>query len=102
LTKFKFKILEEAELELRDAFYYYEYELPGLGRKFVNEFRRGIKRILQHPFAWSPVEEKVRKCVLKIFPYNIIYAIEDDLIVILAVAHQHRRPEYWTDRLSDL
>ena len=98
----RFKILEQAELELDDAYDYYEYELEGLGRKFLEEFRGGIKRILNHPRAWSPIRDDVRKCVLKKFPYNIIYAIEEDLIIILAVAHQHRRPDYWIDRINNL
>ena len=43
------KILEQAELELDDAYDYYEYELEGLGNKFLTEFMRGVKRILAHP-----------------------------------------------------
>ena len=98
----RFKILEQAELELDDAYDYYEYELEGLGRKFLEEFKGGIKRILNHPRAWSPIRKDIRKCILKKFPYNIIYAIEEDLIIILAVAHQHRRPDYWIDRINNL
>ena len=102
MSKIKFKIIEPAEMELDDAFDYYEYELAGLGQKFLVEFRKGVKRILAHPSAWSPIQENVRKCVLKKFPYTIVYAIEENLIIILAVAHQHRLPDYWIDRLSDL
>ena len=102
MNKKRFKILEQAELELDEAYDYYEYELQGLGEKFIEEFRRGIKRILNYPYAWSFIQDNVRKCVLKKFPYNIIYAIEDELIIILAVAHQHRRPDYWIDRLKTL
>ena len=95
------KILGQAELELDDAYDYYEYELEGLGNKLLNEFMRGVKRILAHPYAWSLVKDNVRKCILKKFPYNVIYAIEDDTIIILALAHQHRRPDYWIDRLRN-
>jgi len=101
MSKMRFKILEQAELELDDAYDYYEYELEGLGQKFLEEFRGGINRILNHPYAWSPIQDKVRKCILKKFPYNIIYAIEEDLIIIIAVAHQHRRPDYWIDRFDN-
>jgi len=37
-----------------------------------------------------------------LFPYNVLYAIEKDTIVIVAVAHQKRRPSYWKARLSQL
>ena len=94
-------ILYAAEEELDDAFEYYEYELEGLGKKFIDEFRKGIDRIQVLPNAWRIIEGNVRKCVLKKFPYNIIYAVEKDLIIILAVAHQRRKPEYWANRNNE-
>ncbi len=99
MSSMKFKIIEPAESELDDAFEFYEYELPGLGLKFIDEFRKGVKRILAYPYAWSPVQDNVRKCVLKKFPYNIV-SVEPDRIVILAIAHQRRKPDYWIDRIS--
>ncbi|MBN2012608.1 type II toxin-antitoxin system RelE/ParE family toxin [candidate division KSB1 bacterium] len=102
MNRIKFKIIEPAELELDDTFEYYEYESIGLGHSFLDEFRKGVKRILAHPYAWNLIQDNVRKCVLNKFPYTIVYAIEENLIIILAIAHQHRRPDYWIDRLSDL
>lgn len=102
MNRKRFKIITEAELELDDAYDYYEYELEGLGKRFLEEFKRGVNRILNHPYAWSLVQDNVRKCVLKKFPYNIIYAIEENLIIILAIAHQHRKPYYWIDRRNQL
>lgn len=34
------------------------------------------------------------------FPYGVIYATDPEEIVILAIAHMHRRPGYWRDRLT--
>ena len=36
------------------------------------------------------------------FPYNVLYSIERDLIVIVAVAHQKRRPTYWRTRIQHI
>jgi hypothetical protein len=94
------QILDPAEIELNDAFEYYENELEGLGYSLLEEFKSGVNRILQYPDAWSPIKENVRKCVLKKFPYSIIYAIHDEIILILAIAHHRRRPDYWIDRLK--
>ena len=99
MNKKDIKILDAAEEELDEAFEYYEYEMEGLGKRFLKEFRKGLNRIIAYTKAWRPVKGNVRKCVLKKFPYNIIYAIEPDLIIILAVAHQHRKPNYWADRI---
>jgi len=44
----------------------------------------------------------VRKKVLTgRFPFNLIYTIEPGRILIIAVAHQKRRPGYWAYRLHE-
>jgi len=42
----------------------------------------------------------VRRCVLRQFPYTLRYAVRSDVIVVIAVSHQHRAPDYWVDRVS--
>jgi mRNA-degrading endonuclease RelE of RelBE toxin-antitoxin system len=42
----------------------------------------------------------VRRCRLRRFPYGLIYAIDEGDILIVAVAHTHRRPDYWRDRMK--
>ena len=32
------------------------------------------------------------------FPYGVIYSIEDDALVIVAVFHLHRHPDSWKER----
>lgn len=87
-----------AKLELDDAIAYYELEYTGLGRKFKEEVKTGIKRVIQHPKAWSIESGDVRKYLFHKFPYKLLYSIEKNHILIIAVAHQHRRPNYWIDR----
>jgi plasmid stabilization system protein ParE len=84
-----------AKLELDDAITFYETELAGLGILFKKEIRSSILRIKEHPKAWSIEKGDVRKALLHRFPYKILYSIEKDHIIILAIAHQHRKPNYW-------
>jgi len=100
MNRRRLKIIEPAELELQDIYDYYEAESTNLGRLFINEFRRGVNRILQFPQAWPSIEKNIRKCTLKKFPFHIIYAVTEDLILILAIAHHRRKPDYWIDRLQ--
>lgn len=90
---------EAASSEFRDAVEYYAAETEGLAEHFRLEVASAIKRILQFPNGWpkSPVGT-FRKCLLNRFPYKIIYNLEEDHILVLAVAHQHRKPDYWVDR----
>lgn len=84
-----------AKQELDDAFIFYELENTGLGIKFNNEIKKSLKRIIKNPEAWSIECGEIRKALLHRFPYKILYSIEKDHILILAIAHQHRKPNYW-------
>jgi plasmid stabilization system protein ParE len=87
-----------ARQELKDATRYYELEYSGLGSKFKEEVRKAVLRIVAFPQAWSTEGGDVRKCLLHKFPYKLMYSIEGDHILVIAVAHQHRKPDYWVNR----
>ncbi len=89
---------ELVKLELDDAVAYYELEHPGLGINFKSEVRKNIDRIVKFPFAASVEKGEIRKSLLYKFPYKIVYSIESDHIFIIALAHQHRKPDYWFGR----
>jgi len=57
-------------------------------------------RIERFPETWHPLGEGVRRCRLSRFPYGLIYAIDNGNILVPEVAHLHRRPDYWRDRLQ--
>ncbi|MBN2496249.1 MAG: type II toxin-antitoxin system RelE/ParE family toxin [Deltaproteobacteria bacterium] len=87
-----------ARQELEDAIRYYELAHSGLGRRFKEEVRKSALRIAEYPQAWSVERGDVRKCLLHKFPYKLMYSVEEDHILVIAVAHQHRKPDYWVDR----
>lgn len=98
----KSEFLPEAAEEFREAVLYYENEAPGVGLWLVAEVRKGVTFITEHPYASVDVGGGIRRKVLNHFPYNLLYAVEPELIVIIAVAHQKRRPRYWRERLERL
>lgn len=87
-----------ATQELEDAVHFYDFESAGLGQRFKEEVRKAAVRIAEYPQAWSIERGEVRKCLLHTFPYKLLYSVEEDHILVLAVAHQHRKPDYWVDR----
>ena len=87
-----------ARQELDDAVRYYELEYSGLGRRFKEEVRKAALRIAEYPQAWSIERGDVRKCLLHRFPYKLMYSVEEDHLLVIAVAHQHRKPDYWVGR----
>jgi len=94
------KFLEPAARELADAIDYYNCELPGLGQIFLEEVQHIIDLIQKYPLAWSPISRNTRKAILKKFPYGVIYYIESSIVYIIAIAHHHRVPRYWIDRIE--
>jgi hypothetical protein len=90
-----------AQLELDDASEYYEFEVPGLGIRFRDEVKRAIHIIREYPDAWAKEKNDVRRYLLHKFPYKIIYSIESHYIYVIAIAHCHRHPDYWIDRILE-
>ena len=91
-----------ARKELDGAIDYYNSKRPGLGDEFKQEVDAALDRIEFWPNAWSKAPPEARVCKTKRFPYGIVYLIEPDEIVVIAVAHLHRRQGYWKKRLKDL
>jgi len=94
------RLLEVAQLELDDAISYYNGQERGLGDAFLLEAMAAIDRIQRYPDAWHPLGASLRRCRLRRFPYGLIYSAPEDEILIVAVAHSHRRPSYWRGRVA--
>ena len=103
----KYRIHPEAEQEAEEAAEWYGAREPQLAIEFARQFSLMIDDIYENPRRYaiaedSPIEVDCRNVLhLGRFPYRIIYALVDDEIFIVAVAHHSRRPRYWHDRLND-
>ena len=90
----------EANSDLNQAVDYYEDCQSDLGREFLDEVEAVIKRILLHPTAWSRLSRRTRRCLTNRFPYGIIYQVQENHVRIIAVAHSHRRLDFWDKRID--
>ena len=68
----------EARLEYREAAIFYDGRRTGSGAAFSLEIEATIERIKEAPERWPVVEQDVRKCLTHVFPYSILYTIEQD------------------------
>jgi plasmid stabilization system protein ParE len=93
-------ILGEAEEEFAQSVAYYESKETGLGARFRNEVAKGMQRILRHPELPRLRPKGYRRLNLRVFPHYIAYIIRGETIWIVAIAHGHRRPEFWVDRFQ--
>ena len=88
----------EALAEYSEAVQYYAEQRSEVAQMFINAIEDAVYRIRESPTRWAIVDEDVRRCLTRKFPYSILYTIEQDYILILAVTRCSREPGYWKSR----
>lgn len=96
------RFLKMARLELDEAVDYYNSEMPGLGDDFLAEVLNAIDRIREYPEAWPVFTRNSRRCLVRRFPYGILYQVVENGLLVAAVAHLHRNPSYWRQRAREV
>ena len=95
------RLLDVARRELREAVDWYAAQAPGLGDAFLIEALRALDLIESYPDAWHPLTGDVRRCRFRRYPYGVVYTCVEHDVLVLAIAHLHRRPGYWRERLVE-
>lgn len=93
------RFLAPAQRELDDAVEWYNRQAVGLGQEFLDELDRAVRRAVAFPMSYPEIEPRIRRCRLARFPYALIYGLDDETLIVLAIAHLHRRPRYGIDRI---
>lgn len=96
----KLVFLEIVQEELAEIKRFYNRQQKGLGDTFQREAEFAAKHILERPLAWQVEIEPARRFVLNQFPYKMVYWVSSDQLVVVAIMHQHRQPDYWIDRVK--
>jgi len=97
----KIRLLSLAQQELDEAVEWYDLQAVGLGLEFIDEFDASVKLIASFPEISEEILDDIRRFLINRFPYGIIYGIDGDYIVIIAISHLRRKPNYWIDRLKN-
>ncbi len=94
----KYVFHPEALAEYADAVQYYAKQRVEVAQAFVDAVEDAVYRIRESPTRYIVIDEDIRRCMTRKFPYGIIYTIEQDYILILGVMHCSREPGYWKNR----
>jgi hypothetical protein len=94
------RFLEPARTEVEEAIVYFDEQRPGLGDRFEHDLGDIVAFITARPLSGKQLTYNVRQVGLRTFRYNVIYAVDGEELIIVAVAHHRRRPGYWLGRLS--
>ena len=99
----RIRILEEASDEAVAAAVWYDHEKPGLGIEFEQAIDVALDLLEEELAPLVPVPgvsggKGAKRLLLRRFPYSIVVRESDDEYLVIAIAHQHRRPGYWKER----
>lgn len=86
--------------DIRAAIKHYTNESAQLGIDFSYEVERAVAWAAENPLAGAPLKRGARRVLLRRFPYQVIYRESPDHIVILAIGHHRRHPDFWLTRRS--
>lgn len=94
----KYVFHPEALTEYSDAVQYYIEQRAEVAQAFINAIEDTVYRLKESPTHYAAIDDEVRRCMARKFPYGVLYTVEQDYILILAVMHCSREPEYWKKR----
>jgi plasmid stabilization system protein ParE len=89
---------DHAIAEIEEAIDWYEAQRPGLGEEFFAAVSTSVNLIESNPFHYQRILKNRRRAVVARFPFNLIYFVNEDEVVIVACLHGRRSPAHWTRR----
>jgi hypothetical protein len=91
-----------AQQEVDEAVAWFDKNADGKGEDFLDELDRVVRLAKAYPLAFPEIEPQIRRCLFARFPCSLVYGIDQQTIVAIAVAHSHREPRYWVGRLDSI
>ena len=92
-------IAPEAELDIAEAYVWYEGRRAGLGEEFLTSVDACLESIRRGPEMYPVVHEGYRRSLIRRFPYAVFYEPSEAMVTIYAVFHTSRDPDKWRQRL---
>lgn len=89
----KVEISQAARLDLEHGVDYYSAAGgTDLANRLIDNFERCLDLIERHPEIGATWVARTRRLPLRHFPYSVIYRIDPNFVLVLALAHHRRDP----------
>lgn len=88
----------EARAELAKSVDWYAERSRVAARDFLVAVDLVISSIVTDPARFAKIDELHRSCSVARFPFQIVFRHDNSRVLIIAVAHAKRRPEFWRQR----
>lgn len=101
-NNYEIKISDEAIEDLDDILFWYKLHSDELSKEFYKDLKNGFNKILNNPDSYQKIYDNVRRCLMKKFPFSVIYRTNEinNEIVIITIFHNSRNPEIWKERIN--
>jgi len=86
--------------DVKSAVAWYFKRSQRAANDFVEELDRAVDTIRKSPESWPPGKNNTRRFALWRFPFSVVYSEQESAVLVWAVAHGSRRPEYWAGRMK--
>lgn len=93
------RFLPDAEAEMFEAELWYGQQRKGLDQEFIQSIKEAVGRLHENPSLYPVVYRRLRRILVRKFPYAIYYTSDESSIHIVAVFHTKRNPKRWKARL---
>jgi toxin ParE1/3/4 len=88
-------VRQRARLDIAEAIDWYDERSPGRGEHFLRALDEALQKLQENPLQYQLVRGELRRSLLRPYPYNLVYAVEDDEIIVLRCLHARRDPRRW-------
>jgi len=82
-----------AETHIQSAYDWYEEQRLGLGEKFLDAIEKSLHSIQASPFVYGVRRKNIRGCIVKGFPYLVLFYLKENKIKVVAIFHMSRKPQ---------
>lgn len=96
---FKVELLEPAHADLDYAVCWYEKKKRELAERFSSEVDKSIQKIIENPSHFGFFKDDYRRILLPTFPYKIVFKVENNVVIIIAIFHTSRNENEIYNRL---
>jgi len=90
---------EEAEQEVEEHRAWYRERSESAEAGFLVELDHAVEQVIAAPHQWPRFRSGTRRYVFPKYPFSLVYFLENDVINVVAIAHDSRKPGYWRKRL---
>jgi len=92
------KFHPDVAYEIKSSYRWYQSQAEGLGEDLLDELESAYEAIIELPDTWPLFQNGFKRYLLSQFPFSVIYRQSGNVIYVVAVMHNSRRPYYWVTR----